>query len=143
MAGEDPLPLFTDKSNEKYLLERMKEKFDMYRGACGLDVASINDECIRFAMQVLACKLLRKCCKDQVSTGVIATMEKCVEGVQMNWVTFLLNQFLMDCREAQGQGNIIPLCMVVNIDSISGLEGAKRHTVSVSYEQTMFGSEIC
>jgi hypothetical protein len=26
-----------------------------------------------------------------------------------------------------GQGNKILLCMVLNIDSISGLEGAKRH----------------
>jgi hypothetical protein len=57
-------------------MERMKEKFDTYRGLCGIDVASINDKCVRFVMQVLACKLLRKCCKDQVSEGVIETMEK-------------------------------------------------------------------
>jgi glutamate synthase domain-containing protein 2 len=55
-------------------------------------------------MQVLACKLLRKCHKDQVPTGVIETTEKCVTGVQMNWATFLVNQFLMDCREAQDKG---------------------------------------
>jgi hypothetical protein len=66
-----------------------------HRGACSLDVASINDDTVRFATQVLACKLLRKCCKDQVPIGVIAIAEKCVAGVQMNWVTFLVNQFLM------------------------------------------------
>jgi hypothetical protein len=32
MAGEDPSPLFTDKSNEKSLSEKMKEKFGMFRG---------------------------------------------------------------------------------------------------------------
>jgi hypothetical protein len=41
-----------------------------------------------------------------------------------------------------GKGNIIPLCMIVNIDSISGLEGAKRHTFFVCYEQTMFFYKI-
>jgi hypothetical protein len=33
-AGEDPLPLFMDKTQEKALAERMKEKYDTHRGAC-------------------------------------------------------------------------------------------------------------
>jgi hypothetical protein len=55
-------------------------------------------------MQALACKLLRKCRKYQVPVTVIATTERCVEGIQMNWETFLLNQFLIDCEEAQDKG---------------------------------------
>jgi hypothetical protein len=31
-------------------------------------------------MQVLACKLLRKCHKDEVLAAVIAVAEKCAEG---------------------------------------------------------------
>jgi hypothetical protein len=57
-------------------------------------VKNINDKNVRFAMQVLACKLLQKCRKDEVPAAVIAAIEKCVEGVQMNWATFLVNQFL-------------------------------------------------
>jgi hypothetical protein len=102
--GEDPFPLFTDKANEKELSERIKEKYGTYRGACGIDVASITDDTIRFATQVLACKLLRKCHKDQVPMGAIVATEKCVAGVMMNWSTFLVNQFLMDYREAQEKG---------------------------------------
>jgi hypothetical protein len=71
---------------------------------CGLDVASISDDCVKFAMQVLACKLLRKCRRDQVPAGAITVTEKCVEGVQMNWETFLVNQFQIDYREAQDRG---------------------------------------
>jgi hypothetical protein len=41
-----------------------------------LDVAIISDDVVRFAMQVLTCKLLRKCQKDEVSAAVIETMEK-------------------------------------------------------------------
>jgi hypothetical protein len=69
-----------------------------------LDVANISDDVVRFAMQVLACKLLRKCWKDEVSTTVITAVEKCAEGVQMNWAMFLVNQFLIDCTEAQEKG---------------------------------------
>jgi hypothetical protein len=43
----------------------------MHRGVCGLDVASICDPTVRFVTQVLACKLLRKCQKDQVPMTVI------------------------------------------------------------------------
>jgi hypothetical protein len=84
IAWEDTLPDFTHKSNTKSLSNRMKENFDMFRGECGLNVASINDECIRFMMQMLDCKLLRKWCKDQVSTSAIETTKMCLEGIQMN-----------------------------------------------------------
>jgi len=72
----------------------MKDKYDTHKGVCGFDIVSINDDTIRFMMQVLACKLLRKCRKDQVITGVIETTKKCVARVQMNWATFLVNQLL-------------------------------------------------
>jgi hypothetical protein len=55
-------------------------------------------------MQVLAYKLLHKCRKDEVPVVVIAATEKCSEGVQMNWATFLVNQFLTDYIEAQEKG---------------------------------------
>jgi hypothetical protein len=96
--------LFFDKKNEKTLSESMKEKFHTFCGQCGLDVASICDPMVRFVMQALACNILRKCIKYQVPTTVIAATERCVEGVQMNWEMFLLNQFLIDCEEAQYKG---------------------------------------
>jgi hypothetical protein len=82
--GEDPSLIFSDKKNEKALSESMKEKFHTIWGQCGLDVASICDPTMRFVTQVLACKFLRKCRKDQLPAIVIVKDEKCVEGAQMN-----------------------------------------------------------
>jgi hypothetical protein len=76
---------------ERALSESMKEKFQTHRGKQGLDVKNINNKNVRFAMQVLACKLLCKCKKDEVPAVVIEVVEKCVEWVQMNWATFLVN----------------------------------------------------
>jgi len=45
---EDPLLLFTDKTKDKALEERMKEKYDTFIGAHSLDVASINGDTIWF-----------------------------------------------------------------------------------------------
>jgi hypothetical protein len=72
-------------------------------------------------MQALACKLLRKCRKDQVPAGVIVVVEKCVEGVSMSWAPFLLNQFLIDCGST-GQRHGIPLFLVVNSDCVHNVE---------------------
>jgi hypothetical protein len=62
----------------------MKEKFYIFKGKRGLDVKNIIDTNVQFATQVLAYKLFHKCRKDEVLAAVIAAIEKCVEGVQMN-----------------------------------------------------------
>jgi hypothetical protein len=64
LAREDPLPLFMDKNQEKALAERMKDKYGMHKEACILNIARINSDSVKFAMQVIACKLLRKFCGD-------------------------------------------------------------------------------
>jgi hypothetical protein len=62
----------------------MKKKYGMDRGSHKLDVIRINDDPARFAMYVIPCKLLRKCSRDQVPTGVITTTGKCTIGVHIN-----------------------------------------------------------
>jgi hypothetical protein len=49
-VGEYPLTLFMDKTQDKELAERMKEKYGTHKGTCRLDVASINDNTVGFAM---------------------------------------------------------------------------------------------
>jgi hypothetical protein len=60
IKGEDLKTIFANKSREKSLSESMKDKFNTFRGKQGLDVASTSYDVVRFAMQVLAYKLLRK-----------------------------------------------------------------------------------
>jgi hypothetical protein len=52
----------------------------------------------------MACKLLRKCRKEEAPTGVIAVVVQCAKGVVLSWAPYLLNQFLIDCRDAQDNG---------------------------------------
>jgi hypothetical protein len=87
-AGEDPTLLFK-KMGERALSESMKEKIYAFIGKRDLEV--------RFMMQGFPCKLLFKCHKDKVLAVVISSVVKFKEGVQMNWDTFLVNQFLQYC----------------------------------------------
>jgi hypothetical protein len=56
------------------------------------------------ACQLIAGKLVRKNRPTQVTGFVVDLAGKCVEGLQMNWVKYLVNQLELDCREAQDQG---------------------------------------
>jgi hypothetical protein len=42
--GEDPLPFFTEKSKEKAYSKKMKDKYDTFIVARGLDLARINND---------------------------------------------------------------------------------------------------
>jgi hypothetical protein len=45
-------------------------------------------------------KLVRKKIPTQVTSFVIDLAGKCVEGLQMNWAKYLVNQLELDFREA-------------------------------------------
>ena len=76
-VGVDPTTLFTNKAGEKALSKTMKDKFYTFRGERWLYVENISDDVVQFLTQVLACKLLRKYHKDEVSATVIAVAKKC------------------------------------------------------------------
>lgn len=52
-------------------------KYDTHKGKKGFNITNINDRSIIFSTQEMACKLLCKCQKDEVSVGVIVTSSKC------------------------------------------------------------------
>jgi hypothetical protein len=47
---------------------------------------------------------VRKNRPTQVTGFIVDLAGKCVEGLQMNWEKYLVNQLELDCREAQDQG---------------------------------------
>jgi hypothetical protein len=48
--------------------------------------------------------LVRKNCPTQVTRFVVDLVGKCVEGMQMNWVSYLVNELEKDCCKAQDLG---------------------------------------
>jgi hypothetical protein len=70
----------------------------------GYKVASIQNGTMCLACQLIAGNLVRKNRPTQVTGFVVDLAGKCVEGLQMNWVKYLVNQLELDCREAHDQG---------------------------------------
>jgi hypothetical protein len=105
MQGPDPQDFYPGKATDRALAQRIKDTYgDVEKGMRGYKVASIQNGAVRLACQLIIGKLVRKNRPTQVTGFVVDLAEKCVEGLQMNWVKYLVNQLELDCREAQDQG---------------------------------------
>jgi hypothetical protein len=102
--GETPTQFLDDKTKEKALAEEMKKTYGTERGSRRIIIKHISDATTRMATKIMACKLLRKCRKEEVPVGVIAAATQCAEGTILSWAPYLLNLFLEDCKDAQDLG---------------------------------------
>jgi hypothetical protein len=59
---------------------------------------------VHLACQLIARKLVCKNRPTQVIGFVVNLAGKCVEGLHINWVKYLVNQLEMDCKEEKYQG---------------------------------------
>jgi hypothetical protein len=73
-------------------------------GKRGYKVTNIQDGTMCLACQLIAGKLIRKNRPMQVTGLDVDLTGKCVEGMQMNWEIYLINELDKDCQEAQDQG---------------------------------------
>jgi hypothetical protein len=84
IRGMDPALILDDKSKEKALAEEMKKKYGTARGTRGIMIKRINNAATQLGANILACKFLRKCRKDEVPAGVIAVATQCAKGASMS-----------------------------------------------------------
>ena len=66
IAGPDPSTEFLSKHEDTKLAQSMKDRFGLTKGKRGYHTSTIEDKNIRFAAELLACKLLRKCRPSEV-----------------------------------------------------------------------------
>jgi len=102
--GMDITHFLDDKAREKVLAKEMKNKYGTDRGIRGIIIKTINDAMTQLGTKILACKLLRKCYREEVPAGVVAVSSQCAEGTTMIWAPYLLKLFLDDCKDVQDLG---------------------------------------
>lgn len=78
------LAAMVGKSSNLALIEAMKPKYKLEKRKQGYVIASIKEKGVCIATQLLAGKLMRKCCTNEVPASVITLAEQCAEGVQFN-----------------------------------------------------------
>jgi hypothetical protein len=106
MQSPDPHDYYPGKTTDHALSQKIKEAYgDVEKGTRRYKVASIESGAVHLACQLIARKLVHKNQPTQVSGFVVDLARKCVEGLQMNWAKYLVNQLEIDWRESQGQGH--------------------------------------
>jgi hypothetical protein len=70
----------------------------------GYKVASIQNGAMHLSYQLIVGKIVRKNKPMQVTGFVVDLTRKCVERLQMNWASYLVNQLELDCHESHNQG---------------------------------------
>jgi hypothetical protein len=102
MQGPNLQDFYLGKATDHALTQKISNTYgDVEKGTRGYKVASIQSGTIFLACQLIDGNLIRKNQPMQVTGFVIELVGKCVEGLQMNWVRYLVNQLELDCREAQ------------------------------------------
>lgn len=104
--GIDPASTFMGKTQDKQLTSTLKKKFNLNKMDQGFEIDSFNDKATNFSTQLLATKNMRKGWHNQVATHFIELGSQCTHITIYNWATFLQNEFVEDCREAQKKGTI-------------------------------------
>jgi hypothetical protein len=103
----------------------MKNKYDTYRGACRIIIKRISDIGTKMVEKIMACKLLIKCHKEEVPTGVVVVATQCVVGTTVRWAPYLLNFFLGDCKDAQDLGTKFHYSWLLMLITIMGWKEPK------------------
>jgi hypothetical protein len=70
-----------NKTRDKEIAEEVKAQFGTDRGKRGIVIKDINNPVTRFSTNFMACKLLRKCRKQEAPTRVIAAAVQCIKGI--------------------------------------------------------------
>jgi hypothetical protein len=116
----DPALILDDKSKEKTLAKEMKKKYGTTRGTRGIMIKQINNAATQLGANILAYKLLKKCCKDEVPPGVITVAAQCVEGTLMSWVPYLFKLFQEDYKDAQDLGTKFHYSWLITLIAFMG-----------------------
>jgi hypothetical protein len=75
------------------------------KGKWSYKVASIQNGAVCLACQLIEGNLVGKNRPTQVTGFIVDLAGKCVEGMQMNWMSYLVNQLEKDLCEAQDKGS--------------------------------------
>lgn len=76
------------------------EKYGTVRKGKGALIEPIKNPQIKFAVQIIAGKVMRHYVKGECTLYAISVAEFCNEGAEMNWCQYLLNELFQACADA-------------------------------------------
>ena len=78
----------------------MKDRFGLTKGNRGYKKSTIRHQNICFAIELIACKLMRKCRPNELPSPIVSIAANCAEGYSYKWTEYIAREFLADVRDA-------------------------------------------
>jgi hypothetical protein len=97
---------------------------------------------MHLSYQVIAGKIVIKNHPTWVTRLVVELLEKCVEGMQMNWASYLVNEIEKECREPQDQGYEFHFSWLLVLITFVRLADAGRSDISRSLTIGAIGHDV-
>lgn len=116
------------KTQDKKFADAINKQFNLKKIGQGFEIDSVKDQAMKFSTQLLSSKLLRKGHHNEVVVHFIELGSHCAQGTIYNWVAFIQNEFVEDCREAQEKGTLFHyawLLILIALESWRALTGAR------------------
>jgi hypothetical protein len=105
MQGPDPQHLYQGNTSDLSLAQRIKEEYsEVEKGKRGYKVVSIQYDAVCLDFHLIAGKIIGKNHPTQVTGFVVDLAGKYMEGMKMNWVSYLINDLKTECHKVQDQG---------------------------------------
>jgi hypothetical protein len=73
-----------DQTKENALMKVMKKNYGKERGLRNIIIKQISDAATKMEKKFMACKILRKCHKEEVPTGVFAVAAECANATMLS-----------------------------------------------------------
>jgi hypothetical protein len=104
--GEDVSKGFQgpDKHGKKKGELSLYEKFNTKRGGRTTVIEPILPETVQTGCYVIANKVMRSYYKGECTLDALSVVDFCTQGAVFNWCSFLLEELLVACEEAQEKG---------------------------------------
>jgi hypothetical protein len=105
MQGPDPQDIYPWKVADRALSQCIKYTYgDVEKGKRGYKISSIQNGIVPLDFYSIIGKLVKKNKPMQVMGFIVDLAGKCIKGMKMNWVSYLINRLEQDFCEAQHQG---------------------------------------
>jgi hypothetical protein len=80
------------------------EKFNTKRGGCTTVIEPILPETVQTGCYIIANKVMRSYYKGECTLDALSVADFCANGAVFNWCSYLLEELLVACEEAQEKG---------------------------------------
>jgi hypothetical protein len=106
LEGEDVSKGFqgSSKHGKNKGAPNLYERFHTQRGGCTTKIDPLLPEIVRTSYYIISSKVMRSYFNGECMLDALSVEDFCANGIVFNWCSYLLEELLVSCKDAQEKG---------------------------------------